>query len=706
MRIVLALVSLLALGSVHAASSGVQAGIHLQLELLSERPALSPNASHWLALRIEHDAQWHTYWQVPGDSGLPTRIEWTVPDGFQVSDIHWPYPRRLPAGPLTNYGYEGETWLLTELRTPAGLPQSGTPVDITASVSYLVCKEECIPGTAELTLRLPVTDGSSGDLAEVSRFDQARALLPQTHEGLGGTVSEIDGDRLRVALTGPLPERFELFPVEDGVFATAAFTGWAEDGFARVALPNRSDFYGELPAQLPMVLVDTSREPAQAYRFTLTAGNTVDAGAANASMQASPSSASSTPNPSVAGTGLAAALLLAFLGGVVLNLMPCVLPVLSLKALTFGQAGGDQRKARREGLFYTLGVLASFAAIGLALIALRAGGERIGWGFQLQSPMVVAGLAYLMFLLGLGLSGATTLGSGWMGIGQRLTEGGGDRAAFFTGVLACVVAAPCTAPFMGAALGFAVTQPAPIALAVFLVLGLGLAAPLASIALIPALARHLPKPGAWMETFKQVLAFPMYLTAVYMLWVLTQQTGANGVALALLGMVLVAFSAWLWERGKWQRARISRATALVSLALALALLPMTQRLSNAGTTASTESSGAQAWSEQTLSSLRVEGEPVLVNMTAAWCITCQVNERVALSSQDFLDRLNRHGIHYLKGDWTRHDPAISAYLAQFDRVGVPLYVLYPRGQGEPRVLPQILTPAGVLDALDQAAGMP
>lgn len=706
MRIVPALVSLLALGSAHAASSGVQAGIHLQLELLSEQPALSPGASHWLALRIEHEAHWHTYWQVPGDSGLPTRIDWTLPDGFQASGIHWPYPRRLPAGPLTNYGYEGETWLLTELRTPAELPPMDTPVDITAHVSYLVCKEECIPGDAELTLRLPVMNGAPANSMASPRFDRARARLPQASEELGGTVSEIDGDRLRVALTGTLPERFELFPIEEGVFATTAFTGWADDGPARVAVQERSDFYGGLPARLPMLLVDTGEEPARAYRFTLTAGNAVGAGAMDTSAGQSIGTDTSTADRGVGGIGLASALLLAFFGGVVLNLMPCVLPVLSLKALTFGQAGGDHAKARREGLFYTLGVLASFAAIGLVLIALRAGGERIGWGFQLQSPIVVAGLAYLMFLLGLGLSGATTLGSGWMGIGHRLTEGGGDRAAFFTGVLACVVAAPCTAPFMGAALGFAVTQPAAIAMAVFLVLGLGLAAPLAAIALVPALARHLPRPGAWMETFKQILAFPMYLTAVGLLWVLARQTGANGVALALLGMVLVAFAAWLWERGKWRGARMSRATALVSLALALALLPMTQRLGNAEATTSAGQSGSRTWSEQVLSELRAKGEPVLVNMTAAWCITCQVNERVALSSQDFRDRLSRHGIHYLKGDWTRHDPAISDYLDRFDRVGVPLYVLYPRGQGEPEVLPQILTPAAVLAALDQAAGLP
>lgn len=681
-----------------------QRGENLSLTLLAEDAALTPGGRHWLALRIEHDPHWHTYWLNPGDSGLPTRIRWTLPDGYAAGDIAWPYPSRIPIGPLVNFAYDGETWLLTPIDVPASA-QAGGQASIAAEVSYLVCQEECIPGKQTLTLSLPIAERASPVDAHAEAFAAARAKLPVARTDVAGSVAEF-GDALEISLRGPMPARFELFPATESVFANQAFAGWSERDGAVATRQAKSDSFTALPERLPMLLVDTAADPPRAYDIVVErTASPATAGAATNSVQGA--SAGGTVEPAgAAGMSIMLALLLAFAGGLILNLMPCVFPVLSMKALTLAQSAGDGARARREGVFYTLGVLASFAAIGGVLLMLRAGGEQVGWGFQLQSPWLIAALAYLMFLLGLNLSGAISVGAGWMNLGQRLTEGAGDRAAFFTGVLACVVAAPCTAPFMGAAIGYALTQPPPVALGVFLVLGLGLAAPLALFAFVPALARRLPRPGPWMDTFKQVLAFPMYLVAVWLLWVLARQTGADGVALALFGLVLLGFAAWLWERAKWRGARVPQAIAAAVFVLALAVLPLPQRFGAPVMAGAANAQAAwQPWTQDRLDELRAAGEPVLVNMTAAWCITCHANELVALSSDAFRERLDRHGIAYLKGDWTHNDDTITRYLARFDRAGVPLYVLYPRGDGAPVVLPQILTPGIVLDALDGAAGI-
>ena len=380
--------------------------------------------------------------------------------------------------------------------------------------------------------------------------------------------------------------------------------------------------------------------------------------------------------------------------------MPCVFPVLSLKALSLTQGSAH----RAHALAYTAGVLLCFVAIAGLLLALRAGGAALGWGFQLQSPPVVGALAYLMFALGLGLTGMVQLGAGWMGVGQRLTGGNGLSGSFFTGVLAVIVASPCTAPFMGTALGYAVTQPAPVALSVFAALGLGLALPFLLIGFIPALARALPRPGAWMETFKQAMAFPLFLTSVWLLWVLGRQTGADGMALALAGLVVLALALWLWGIAQQQGSRNKRVTA--AALLLLALWPLWSATQSVAPTAGNGTGHARAWSAETLAALRAEGEPVLVNMTADWCITCLANERVALDTKTVREALTTHGVTYLKGDWTRQDPAITDYLAGYGRNGVPLYVLYPRDGGAPRILPQVLTPALVRDALAEAAGAP
>ncbi len=402
--------------------------------------------------------------------------------------------------------------------------------------------------------------------------------------------------------------------------------------------------------------------------------------------------------------GIALALLFALLGGLVLNLMPCVLPILSLKALGLAKGGHDSGYARRHAIWYTAGVLTSFAALGLAILALRSGGAALGWGFQLQQPAFVALLVYVMLAIGLSMSGVVAFGASWGGLGHNLTEDEGAKGAFFTGVLACVVASPCTAPFMGGALAYAMAQPALLALSIFLALGFGLALPFLLIGFIPALADRLPRPGVWMETLKQALAFPMYLTGVWLLWVLGHQVGMDGAGAVLAGGVALAMALWWFERHRQHT--LVRRWALVLVLLAVAAWPLRFV---AGLDASAISSRgaaldvAEVYSVERLAALQAEKRPVMVNMTADWCATCKVNERLVLSSDRFRAALASAGVAYLKGDWTNEDPAITAFLQRFNAVGVPLYVVFPANGGTPRVLPALLTQGTVEDALTWAA---
>ncbi|MHC9085753.1 protein-disulfide reductase DsbD family protein [Luteimonas sp. RIT-PG2_3] len=420
---------------------------------------------------------------------------------------------------------------------------------------------------------------------------------------------------------------------------------------------------------------------------------------------ASSDNAARTPPPAPAGGSLLGALILALFGGLVLNLMPCVLPILSLKVLGLAQSGESRARARSHALWYTLGVLAAFAAIGLLVIALRGTGQALGWGFQLQQPWFVAALAYLMFAVGLSLSGVFTLGGGFGNVGHSLASRQGPVGDFFTGVLACIVASPCIAPFMGGALAFAFTASTPVALAVFLALGLGLALPFLLIGFIPALATRLPRPGAWMETLKQVLAFPMYLTAIWLLWILGRQRGVDAMALAAVGLTLLALGLWWHERGRWRESTVAR--VLAGLVLLAALLPIwkLQQLPPPQASAATTGvdAGHVAYDAAKLQSLRDEGRVVFVNMTADWCVTCKANEGRVLSRPFFAEALRAADATYMVGDWTNIDPQISTFLEQHKAVGVPLYVVYPRGGGDGEVLPAILGEDMLRAALERAA---
>jgi thiol:disulfide interchange protein DsbD len=434
---------------------------------------------------------------------------------------------------------------------------------------------------------------------------------------------------------------------------------------------------------------DAPRNPLTTA-LTAAPGTQTPAGDQSAAQSASP-----------IGTGLAIALLLALIGGLILNLMPCVLPVLAIKAVGVLEGSESRQRARAHALAYAAGVIATFLAIGLAILGLRGAGHAVGWGTQLQQPVIVAVLACVLFVVGLSMSGLVQFGSGLGNVGTGLTRRGGAAGHFFTGVLAVIVASPCTAPFMGVALAYAFVAPAAHELLVMLALGIGLALPLTLIGLLPALARWLPKPGPWMETLKQILAFPMYLSAVWLVWVLGHQRGADAVALVLIAMVLLAAALWWHGRGHPGRRLGHAFTLVLAIATAASLYGVT-RIAPASQTASSKSD-AVAFSPARLQALRDAGTPVFVGIGADWCVTCKANEYAVLDTQGFKNLLAQTGAVYVKGDWTDVDPEIGAYLRSFHSPGVPLYVVYPRGGGEGRALPTVLTASLVRNALQAAA---
>lgn len=672
---------------------------HLTVELVAEKQAFVAGRANWVGLRLAHEPHWHTYWANAGDTGLPTRFEWKLPPGWSAAAIAWPAPERLQIGELFNFGYSGSNLLPVAITVPADA-KVGDTARLSLQASWLVCKEECIPGKATLELALPIV--AAGSEPEDSNAAAAlRAALAERPADTDWTATvTANGDDVDVQVRGTaLPDiaGLDAFAVQPQILANTP-PRLSRSGDALTLTAKRSEYFAAAPVAIDLVFVQRNGESVRAWHVT--APWPGSAAAATATATATPRG-ESRAGGSVGGLGLA--LLLALVGGFVLNLMPCVFPVLSLKALSLAESAHAPAAARRDGLAYLAGAVAGFVALAAVLLALRAGGQSLGWGFQLQSPLLVALLAYLMVAMGLSLSGVFVIGARLAGVGQSLADGHGTRAAFFTGVLACIVASPCTAPFMGPALGFALTQPAAAALAIFAALGVGLALPIVLLSFVPVLSRWLPRPGAWMDAFKQLMAWPLYVTAVWLIWVLIRQVGADATAFALLGLVLLIAALALFGRNQLRpRIGLMRRIAVALLVL-LALAPLPALRSLAAPPASADGERWQAWTPQRLADLRRDGEPVFVNMTAAWCITCLANERVALSSDAFDARLRNDGIRYLKGDWTQQDAAITAYLAEFDRSGVPLYVVYPRGGGTPEVLPQLLTPGLVDAALARAA---
>lgn len=678
------------------AAAQVVDGEHVDAELLPETLHAVSGDTLWVALRLDHLENWHTYWINPGEAGLPTRIDWELPVGVSAGDIVWPIPERfdLPGG-VVDFGYTGEIFLLIPLTLAADF--AAAELALSADVNWLECDEVCIPGGATVPLTVPVsaTTPAPPNPAATAGFAQTRASQPRGDVQLDAQFSLVDGQvELLVQATENIFEgatALRFIPSVDGVFDYSAeqrITHQLSSLQLSQAWHRRVE--RSVPERVGGLLLVERAGSEVAYQIDAapTGVNTELLPASNAGSELS----------------LGSVFLFALLGGVILNLMPCVFPVLSLKVLSLSAHSGASRSSQRlHGLAYTGGVMLAFLALATVLLSLQAGGALIGWGFHLQTPWFVAALVYLFFVMGLSLSGVVEFGTSTMGLGTALQEKEGYSSSFFTGLLASVVASPCTAPFMGAALGFAFTQSMPIALTVFLALGFGMALPFLLLSFMPALTQRLPRPGRWMLVFKQVLAFPLYATAVWLLWVLGQQAGTNGMALVIGACVLLALAAWLYQqrqvtRGWWRPVAALVILACIGASVLVLRSPFLQRA--AGVAEVAVDANYEPYSAARLNALRAEGKPVFVNMTAAWCITCLVNERVALGSESFAEALDANGVTYLKGDWTNNDPEITAVLKEYNTSGVPLYLLYPADPAKPvEVLPQILTESLVVDAL-------
>jgi thiol:disulfide interchange protein DsbD len=664
----------------------------VRASLIAAVAAVHPGDEILIGVHQQIIPHWHTYWKNPGDSGLATKIQYQLPPGSTASEIQWPTPSKIVLGPVVNYGYHDAVTLLSTLRV-ADNAEAGSELPINAKVKWLVCEQTCIPQQVELTLRLPVVAKGVAVEPGSPLVNAARANLPinlpwqaTLAEDDQGQILHLSGDGLAAIQN----QAVLFYPEQWGPISHAA---------------EQSAIFTENAIELRLKPGDQPLQPGQILKGVLAIGP--DGAARGYQVSVVWPGVIEPLAPVVAEAAdlaLPYALLLALAGGLILNLMPCVFPVLSIKALAvLQQAGHDRWQTRLHGWAYAAGILLSFAGLAGLLIALKAGGASIGWGFQFQSPLFVLVVAYVMFAVGLSLSGVFTIGASVVGVGSGLAARSGYSGSFFTGVLAAVVATPCTAPFMGAAIGFALSQPALVMLAVFLSLGAGLALPYWLLCHWPALQRRLPKPGLWMEHLKQGLAFPMYAAAAWLIWVLARQAGPTAVAGALIGCVAIGFAAWLYQISRNSndgRRRLGDASAGFLLILAVSGgyfsvdAPALTSQSSEG-----QAKNWQAYSADELRRLRAAGKPVFVNLTADWCISCLVNEQVALSRDAVLNAFREAGVIYLKGDWTNRDPAIANVLAEYGRSGVPLYLYFAPGAQTAEVLPQILTPDTVINAV-------
>lgn len=692
----LLVLALLAPAPLLAAESAAVTSPRVTATLLSARDAVAPGERFHVALVQKIAPGWHTYWRNPGDSGEPTRIDWALPDGVAAGAIQWPAPKAIRVEPLVNFGFEGTVLLPVEIAVPA-TAKPGETLSLAANATWLVCEKICIPEEGSFKLDLPIAASGSVDAAAQARIDQALAELPQA-AGFTGALKASGADKLALALPGlPAGARdLRFFPVSDTLIEHAAEQPAAG---GTLTLKRSSAFKIATPTIDGVVTFSEG-----GVRSALALSAEVEPALLQATAApAQPPAKVTLPPPPAEDLTLVLALALAFAGGLILNLMPCVLPVLFIKALGFAQlARAHKTEVRRQGLLFLAGVLATFLALAAMVIALGT-----GWGFQLQSPPLVILLAVLMALIGFNLLGAFEIGGRLQGLGDGLASRGGPLGAFMTGALAVIVATPCTAPFMGAAMGYALTQPPAAALAIFMALALGFAAPVVALAFAPGLLRLLPKPGRWMVVLKQAFAFPMFATAIWLIWVATMQAGASGALAALVAILAVGFALWLIgvTRGSGRGSRIAAAAAALLLVAGTSAFviesatPSSQPVTQAGTDA------PGAWSPARVAELQGQGRPVFVNFTAAWCITCLANERVALARQEVKDAFARLGVAYLKADWTNRDAVIAATLADYGRAGVPLYLFYPAAKGAPaEVLPQLLTPETVVSAAERAAG--
>ncbi|HME19930.1 MAG TPA: protein-disulfide reductase DsbD domain-containing protein [Acetobacteraceae bacterium] len=647
------------------------ASAYATASLVSEVDAIGPSGRFRIGLRLRLAPGWHTYWLNPGDAGVAPELSLDLPRGATAGPIAWPVPQRVAEGPLMTYAYTGDVLLpVTVTAAPEG------SANIKAHANWLVCREICVPEEGDFQLDLPA--GAATQSAQAPLFAAFDRQMPRPSPW--HAVASRDGT---LWVQGP-----ELTPatVVDAWFipdsqgtirdsAAQPLTVW-QGGFTLALRPGKAFRPQE---GLSGILSIRDRSGLETDVELRAAAGTVP------------------PQPPT--MRLERMLGLAFLGGLILNLMPCVFPVLALKVV--GLAGAAHGKARWQAIAYTAGVLAAFVTLGAALLAARAAGTAAGWGFQFQSPVFVAAMAWLLFAVGLNLSGVYGIGTGLTHAGHGLAARPGYLGSFFTGLLTVVVATPCTAPFMGVAIAAGLAAPPTVTMLVFIAMGLGLAAPFAVLAAVPALWRAAPRPGRWMEILRQALAFPMYGASAWLVWVVSQEAGSSGVLGTAAGLVLLGFAGWvlgITQGGEDRGRRVGQAAAVAAVLAALAVL--SGIATTPGVASGVAESGVEPFSATRLATLRAEGRPVFVNMTAAWCVTCLVNERVAIRSEAVRRAFADHHVTYLKGDWTRQDPQITDYLRENGRDGVPLYVYYPP-HGQPAVLPQILTENTLLSELDR-----
>jgi thiol:disulfide interchange protein/DsbC/DsbD-like thiol-disulfide interchange protein len=698
----------------HAATDAA----HLHVQILVPGSSLAkgskPNSA---GLYFKLEPGWHIYWTNAGDSGEPPHVKWTLPDGISASALQFPPPKRLPLGPLMDFGYENEVVF------PFGfeVAKSAKPgsADLHAKVDWLVCREVCIPGKAELDVVKNVSDHpassppSDPDVALIKRF---AAQIPKSSPPGVKAVFQAGGSGFRLAITtGQRETDAAFFPSDQNVLDNPAPQALTPTSKGLILALKKDANLTTNPGQLRGVL---ELSGGRAYELVampgvVAGGGSLPAGSTPASAAAASTQTSSPPGvpqtaapvapPVVASSfsELLKAAGLAFLGGLLLNLMPCVFPVLFIKGLALVRSSNEERHVlRAHGFIYAAGILVSFWALVAALLTLRAAGSHLGWGYQFQSPIFLALMASLLFFLGLSLAGQFEIGLTLTSAGGTLAAKQGYAGSFFTGVLAVVVATPCTAPLMGAAIGYALQQSPAVTFAVFTALALGLAAPYVALTLQPAWTRFLPRPGVWMDLLKQATAVPIFATVVWLAWVLAQAYGAAILAALLTSLLLVAIAGWFL--GRWPAQRW--ATVVASLVLLGVVAVSVFAPARLGATAPASSvtatqDGWQPWTPDSVSRFQAQGRPVFVDFTASWCLSCQVNERVALSRPEVQKAFADANVALLRADWTQHDDAISQALASLGRSGVPAYVLYVPGEASPRLLPEVLTPGIVTEAL-------
>jgi thiol:disulfide interchange protein DsbD len=667
----------------------------VEATLIGEREHIQPGSPYRVGLLLKHDPRWHTYWKSTA-TGYATSIDWSLPEGFTVSDISWPTPKVYDFQGWIEYVYDGQVLLMATLTPPEQLPEGF--VEIGFKAEWLMCEDVCVPGSVASSIKIPVNDSIPGPSATwAPLFQESDRLLPADPEAYGLQAWR-SGNGVTLEIRGALPDSITFFDDQALFKAEASASLFAvSDNTVRInlALDEAADSF---PERLTGVLKADPGWPDAEGRPGLLVNVPISATA--------PASADA---PAGITLGILA---LAFVGGLILNLMPCVFPVLGIKIMGFvGQAGAARGKIVAHGLVFTSGVLLSFWTLAAVLLVLRSGGSQLGWGFQLQSPGFVLALTLLLFAFALNMSGLFEVGQSAVGVGSGLTRKSGFSGSFFSGVLATVVATPCAAPFLAPALGAALALPAAASFLIFTLIALGLSAPYLILSAMPGLVNHLPRPGAWMETFKQFMSFLLYATVGYLIWVLAGQlTEAGGYPVfsllkVLLSLVVVAFALWIY--GRWGAFHRTRRTRAIAIAASVLVLVGGISLAVSGTRTDSGEAGTvnwEKWAPGKAEALAREGKIVYVDFTARWCVTCQTNKAAVFSSQKVRDRFAELEVVTLKADWTNQDPEISQALASFGRSAVPFNLVYGPHSDEPRLLPEILTPGIVLEAVEAASG--